>query len=242
MNPSNDEVVLSNTSLCAIVRDEIMNCAGGIGDFIESTVPFVEEAIIVDGLSKDGTREILADAEKKYANLSVFDRQFDTYPGQRNFSLRQSTKEYVLVLDADELLTRHDFGRLRNRMQEEPAWGYRLEFLEHRPKDLVGEVVPGNALRLFRNTTAVKYRNNPMEYLYLNGVRPEIDNAGVIVVDAGVKIKHFVPRPHLYEYKGTHWYAGIVVNGLASEIGPSDVPESRHWKAYNPIRDLYRYL
>ena len=51
------KAVLPNTSLCAIVRDEMMNPAGGIADFVDSTVPFVEQAVIVDTGSLDGTRQ-----------------------------------------------------------------------------------------------------------------------------------------------------------------------------------------
>ena len=33
-------IVLPDTSLCAIVRDEKMNPAGGVVDFVDSTMPF----------------------------------------------------------------------------------------------------------------------------------------------------------------------------------------------------------
>lgn len=36
-------VVLKDISLCAIIRDEMMNPAGGITRFVNSHVPFVEE-------------------------------------------------------------------------------------------------------------------------------------------------------------------------------------------------------
>ena len=52
-------IVLPDVSLAAIVRDEIMNPAGGIVDFVESVIPFLEEAVIVDTGSVDGTREAL---------------------------------------------------------------------------------------------------------------------------------------------------------------------------------------
>ncbi len=118
MVTATDRVVLPKTALCAIVRDEIMNCAGGIVDFINSTVPYVEEAIVVDGLSTDGTREALEGLKLKYPHLQVFDRQFRTFPEQRNYSLDLASKDYALILDADELLTKLDFAKLREVMQE----------------------------------------------------------------------------------------------------------------------------
>nr|MBP7708770.1 hypothetical protein [Candidatus Pacearchaeota archaeon] len=52
--------ILPDTSLCAIVRDEIINPAqlpgkSGIRSFVESHVPYVEQAVIVDTGSVDGT-------------------------------------------------------------------------------------------------------------------------------------------------------------------------------------------
>ena len=44
---------LPNTSLCAIVRDEVINPAGEIADFLETILPFVEEAVVVDTGSID---------------------------------------------------------------------------------------------------------------------------------------------------------------------------------------------
>jgi len=240
MELSTDETVLPNTALCAIVRDEIRNCAGGIIDFIDSTVPFVEEAIIVDGLSTDGTREALEELERKHPNLQILDRQFDTFPSQRNYSLDQAKNDYVLILDADELLTEQDFRKIREQMQERPAWGYIFKFLEHTPENPSGEIVPGNGLRLFRRSKDARYQNNPFEYLYLNGTRPEDEDANVTIYDAGALIKHFLPDKDSYEFKNTHWYSSIVGKGRASEIGPNNVPESMLWKEYNSARDKYR--
>ncbi len=64
--------ILPETSLCAIVRAEMMNPSGGIVNFLESTVPFVEEAIIVDTESIDGTRDALEKFKRKFSNLRVY--------------------------------------------------------------------------------------------------------------------------------------------------------------------------
>ena len=85
MRIQTNNIILPDTSICAIVRDEIMNAAKGIVDFVESTVPFVEEAVIVDTGSKDGTREALEELSAVYPNLRVLDRPFDDYASSRNY-------------------------------------------------------------------------------------------------------------------------------------------------------------
>jgi len=66
-------------SLCAIVRDEIQNPTGGVEDFLAWTLPFVEEAVVVDTGSIDGTKEILTRAQEIYPHLKVYDPTFEGF-------------------------------------------------------------------------------------------------------------------------------------------------------------------
>ena len=81
------DVVISDTALCAIVRDEMINPAGGIVDFVDSTVPFVEQAVILDTGSVDGTKEALEELNSKYPNLTVAHDKFRGYAQSRNQAL-----------------------------------------------------------------------------------------------------------------------------------------------------------
>src|SRR3989338_10813740 len=90
LDPYMERIILPNTALCAIVRDELMNPAGGIENFVRLNVPFVEEAIIVDTGSIDGTREALEELQVQYPNLRVVDHKFDGFANSRNVSLKQA--------------------------------------------------------------------------------------------------------------------------------------------------------
>lgn len=68
------ELMMPDVSLCAIVRDEAMNPAGGVVKFIDAHMPYVEEGVVVDTGSIDGTREILEEMQAKYPHLKIFDR------------------------------------------------------------------------------------------------------------------------------------------------------------------------
>ncbi len=90
-------VILKDVSLCAIVRDEMLNSAGGIEDFVRSTLPFVASAVIIDTGSKDGTWEKLQELRGEYPHPEVFQRQFRDFASSRNFALSKVKTELVLV-------------------------------------------------------------------------------------------------------------------------------------------------
>ena len=127
-----DKAILKDTSLCSIVRDEKMNPAGGIRRFVDSHVPFVEEAVIVDTGSIDGTREILEEMSGKYSNLKIYDKKFRGYANARNFSLKKAGAKNALILDADEVLTHKnpgdDFKELGKALGESRLGHYRIDF------------------------------------------------------------------------------------------------------------------
>jgi len=231
-------VILPDTTLCAIVRDEIMNPAGGIIDFIESTVPYVKEAVIVDGLSTDGTKEALDELTRKYTHLRIFDRQFTDYADQRNYSLHQASLKRALILDADERLTYNDFVELKEVMKKQSAWGYRFKFLDISPESPRGIRGTGHTLRLFERSSDAKYQHKMFEFLYIGDFR-EDKAEGISVIDSGIKIKHFRPSLEGIYAKNDQWY-GVVRAGRAPEAGPHTLEGFNLWKAYNPARENFR--
>ena len=125
-----NSLVLPNVTLAGIVRDEMMNPAGGIVDYIHSALPFVEEAVIVDTGSVDGTRQALTKLKRKYPQLKVFDTVFIGYAEARNFNIQLiEPGRKVLVLDADERLTRDDFKEIREELEHNDRPFYRFEFI-----------------------------------------------------------------------------------------------------------------
>ena len=237
------QTVLPDVSLAAIVRDERMNSAGGIIDFVESTVPFVEEAVIVDTGSKDGTRETLEELEARYPNLVVLDRPFDDYASSRNFSLDHVQTKYAFVLDADERLTRDDFVNLKQTMENKPALYYQFDFLNIEEVDFPGI---GHNPRLFalEKTKYLNQENHLGEYLFIDGIRADnwsddlIYNNSVIT---GIDIKHFSPQNFKgFMTKASSWYNGVVRKGMADIIAPSETKDFEIWKEFNPQREDYR--
>ncbi|MBI2045454.1 glycosyltransferase [Candidatus Pacearchaeota archaeon] len=230
------KIVLPDASLCAIVRDEKMNPAGGIERFVHAHVPHVEEAVIVDTSSVDGTREILEELSAQYDNLRVMDHLFVGYAQARNFSLDKARTKYVLVLDADELLTSkkptNDWKVLlrllkkRKRGKNSPNiltfdFDHILPNGSHIP-------APQHIKRFFVNSKKLRFENNDgFAWEELHGESCEYD-------DSDVKIKHFLPSEEARELKKKQWY------GRWEDFrSPSSVESFEQWKAYNPKRDSY---
>ena len=63
-------------------------------------IGFADEIIVVDSYSTDGTFEKL----QKFKNVKVIQRKFKNFADQRNFALQQATNNWILFIDADELI------------------------------------------------------------------------------------------------------------------------------------------
>jgi O-antigen biosynthesis protein len=93
-------------SLCMIVRDEERN----IGRCLESIKPIVNEMIVVDTGSKDGTKSIAMSYGAK-----VYDFKWnDDFAAARNFGLQKAGCDWILVMDADETISKIDHSAFRD--------------------------------------------------------------------------------------------------------------------------------
>ena len=92
-------------SLCMIVRDEEATLAR----CLEAAQPFVDEIVIVDTGSQDGTIEI---AERFGARI-IHEVWEDDFSAARNRSLEEARCEWILTLDADEVISPEAGAALR---------------------------------------------------------------------------------------------------------------------------------
>ncbi|MEW9096447.1 MAG: glycosyltransferase [Clostridiaceae bacterium] len=96
-------------SLCMIVKDEqdvIARCLDSIKDI-------VDEIIIVDTGSTDNTKEII----KIYTD-KVFDfKWIDDFSAARNYAFSKATKDFILWLDADDVILEEDREKFKELKQ-----------------------------------------------------------------------------------------------------------------------------
>jgi glycosyltransferase involved in cell wall biosynthesis len=231
-------IILPDTSLCAIVRDEIMNPAGGIADFAESTVPFMEEAVIVDTGSVDGTRQALEELSGKYKNLRVYDHKFNGYALSRNVSLSHIKTKRAFVLDADERLTKEGFEILKNEIEEFDVDKYNFRFLfVYEDSETISNSVHNP--RLFEMRIKPVYTGKWCESMQM-----EEDYKQSLHLSR-TEILHFLSSLEAHEYKTEEWY-GMLFSSMDNKpyihtsLVPSRMKHFSDWKRFNPRRNDYR--
>ena len=96
---------MSTISLCMIVKDEekvIERC-------LNTVVDIVDEIIIVDTGSQDSTKEKV----KRY-KADIYDFTWkDDFAEARNFAFSKARMDYILWLDADDVLEKEDQEKLK---------------------------------------------------------------------------------------------------------------------------------
>lgn len=92
-------------SLCMIVKDEEEHLA----KCLHSVRPVVDEMIVVDTGSNDRTKAIA-----RVFGAQVFDHSWTgDFSAARNYSLSKATGDWILIMDADEVLSPLDFKELK---------------------------------------------------------------------------------------------------------------------------------
>src|SRR3954447_24563126 len=136
-------------SLCMIVKDEeemLPRC-------LAAAKPAVDEIVVVDTGSTDRTVEI---AESFGARV-LHHEWNGSFSDARNVSLEAATGDWVIYLDADEVLVAEDAPALRALTGQ--TWREAFYLVEH---NFTGDVEDGtavthNALRVFRNRPEYRF-------------------------------------------------------------------------------------
>ncbi|MCL1894593.1 MAG: glycosyltransferase [Holophagaceae bacterium] len=157
-------------SLAMIVKNE----ADNLEKCLQSVMGLVDEMVVVDTGSFDDTINI---AKKCGARVEEF-VWTDSFAEARNVSLRYCTGDWILILDADELIDHAEHHLIRQAIENQDAYGYRLRFNNYlnsgsffgigglaqlndvafEPAASFSHLIPGTKLVLVKN------QNNP-EYI-----------------------------------------------------------------------------
>lgn len=126
------------------------NEIGYIKKCIES-VSFADEIIVVDSYSTDGTYEYLAN----HSEVKVIQHPFKNFTAQKTFTLNQATNDWVLFVDADEVVSTALQNEIKTCIGNNPKhvayWFYRKFMFKQQRLNFSGWQTDKN-YRLFRKS------------------------------------------------------------------------------------------
>jgi tetratricopeptide (TPR) repeat protein len=171
--------MLPRVSLCMIVKDEAADLARCLG----SVAGLVAEAVLVDTGSADRTKEVAIQLGAR-----VFDFPWcDNFAAARNESLTHATGDWILWLDADELLdleNRQKLARLLTSLASNPAVAYLMK-QRSAPTDRFGVATVTDHLRLFPNLPGLRW-----QYRVHEQILPALSQIGLEVRQVDITIEH----------------------------------------------------
>src|SRR3989338_7273874 len=130
-------------SLCMIVKNEdkfLEQC-------INSVKNIADEIIIVDTGSTDKTKGIA----KKFGAKIIDFKWDDDFSAARNESIKHATKDWILVLDADEIMEEKDLAEIKAAIESaEDIAGFSLEQRSYINEFFEGAVKNNSALELVK--------------------------------------------------------------------------------------------
>jgi len=201
-----------------------MNEERTIGRVLESIRPIADEILLVDSGSQDKTIEI---AEKLGAR--VVHQDWLGYAGQKNFALSLAKSDWLLSLDADEVMTPEAVAEVKEIVSGESAGkcdGYKIPRIlyigEHPVRH--GGFYPDAQLRLIQNGKG-KFRDRMVhERIFVDGpvavLRYPMLHYSYRNVDEFTKAMDKYARLSAAEYKhdGSHKWRANKINELTHPL------------------------
>lgn len=193
-------------SLCIVAKNEEKT----LSSCINSVKKIVDEVIVVDTGSSDNTPEI---ARKHDAKL-VFHQFNDDFSEVRNISLKHATKDWILVLDADEIIDERALCTLKALIETKDPSIYGYYFWCHNYFG-DGTFNTFEICRLFRNKPEIYFQRIVHETL-----QPSIKRAKGKTETKNVVIHHFPFKKKGRFAERSDFYLRLVKKQL--ELTPSD--------------------
>lgn len=150
-------------SLCMIVKNEEESLAR----CLESVKGIVDEIVIVDTGSSDKTKEIAA----QYTDMIYDFTWINDFSAARNFSYEKATKEYIMWLDADDIILPEDQAKLLKFKNNQLNHNIDVVMMKYN----VGFDKKGNVVfsyyreRITKRERGYKWKEPVHEYIALSG-------------------------------------------------------------------------
>lgn len=171
-------------SLCMIVRDE----EKFIKRNLDNHVRYFNEIIILDTGSTDSTMSILKKYEKENSNIKIYTANWENdFSKARNYAKSFATNNWILFLDADEIISKKDIEKLFKIAAAFKNFKFK-EYLAFAINVLNVEqnIEITTMQRFFYNSKFINYYGIIHEYVVVNS---EIANFSALQLN--IRIKHY---------------------------------------------------
>lgn len=170
-------------SLCMIVKNEEKYIAKSI----DSVKNIVNEIVIVDTGSTDSTLEIL----KNY-NVKLYNYKWENdFASARNFAINKVKSDWILFLDADEILDEASKDNLINYINRTNLDGCHFIVYNYRAENQ-NDFTIHYAFRLFRNNRGYYYKGKIHEQIYnekYKNITSKFSNEDIILHHYGYSVE-----------------------------------------------------
>lgn len=224
---------MATLSLVVIFKNE----ANYIENCIRSVINIVDEVIVVDSGSSDGSDTVVQAIQLKDPKVKYFLREWPgDFSDQRNYAISQATSDWILFLDADERFAVPDHKVLLKAIEDDQIDAYELPILNYTLD--VTEVgytpnseapfpygyVVTNLHRLFRRNPNYKY-----EGVLHERIEPSLKRAGARLKKLETPIHHLgriKEAEQSIKNQRYEFYRELSLKKLAED--PSDA--QAHWE------------
>lgn len=172
---------MATITLSMIVKNEekyLKNC-------LESVKDVVDEIVIVDTGSTDGTINIANDFKAKVYTFNWI----DDFSAARNFALSKSSRDWILYLDADERLDEKSKIELKKIIKSDETLG--IKCLVKSLDENGGASQMMRYTRLFKNSSSIKFTGKVHEQIENSLVENnyQIINSDIEIIHLGYSVK-----------------------------------------------------
>lgn len=146
---------------CVIVKNEEKN----IGSWLESARRLSDEMVVVDTGSEDRTKELAAAGGARVLDFPWC----NDFSAAKNFALDNVEGDWIVFLDADEIIRENDAHKVRQAMErylgDTRVMGFVCRLVDYDPKE--PEVEKGDCyqIRIFRCSRSIRYEGRIHEHL-----------------------------------------------------------------------------
>jgi len=219
-------------SVCMIVKNE----AAHLAKCLQSLKPLADEIIVIDTGSRDLTKDIAA-----IFDATVFDFNWiDDFAKAKNFAISKATRDWILSMDADEVISPLDHAALRNLfnkshpknvaysittrnyMNRVNAVGWSPNDGKYKDEEAGYGWFPSEKVRLFPNHSQIRF-----EYPVHEMVEPTLERLGIDIRPCHIPVHHYGKLDERNSAdKGQHYY----------QIGIKKIDEMEH--SVEAVREL----